>query len=125
MKKLAGSRAQAAPTAIDSTRNRPAPAVEREPRGARRKRETRERLFRAAFRLLAERGVDGVAINEITEAADVGFGSFYNRFTSKEALHEALFEEVVTRNGPARPRGRWLNLMRREGEHAPCLGPME
>jgi AcrR family transcriptional regulator len=54
-----------------------APAAQREPRGARRKRETRDKLLRAAFRLMAQRGIDAVAINEITEAADVGFGSFY------------------------------------------------
>src|SRR5262245_42665756 len=65
----------------------PGSTDEREPRGARRKRETREKLLRAAFRLIAERGVDGVAINEITEAADVGFGSFYNHFESKDAIH--------------------------------------
>ena len=47
----------------------------REPRGARRKRETRARLLDAALKLMAEKGMEGVAINEITEAADVGFGS--------------------------------------------------
>jgi AcrR family transcriptional regulator len=67
------------------------PAVEREPRGTRRKRETRERLVAAAYRLIAERGVDAVAINEITEAADVGFGSFYNHFASKEAIYDEVF----------------------------------
>lgn len=67
---------------------------EREPRGARRKRETRTRLLDAALRLMAERGMEGVAINEITEAADVGFGSFYNHFESKEAIYDALTESV-------------------------------
>ena len=57
-----------------------------ESRQARRKRETRERLLDAAFRLMAERGVDAVAINEITEAADVGFGSFYNHFESRDGI---------------------------------------
>lgn len=65
-----------------------------EPRGARRKRETREKLLDAAFRLFGERGVDAVAINEITEAADVGFGSFYNHFDSKEALYDAVVDSV-------------------------------
>lgn len=65
-------------------------------RGARRKQQTRQRLMRAALELMAERGRDGVAINEITEAADVGFGSFYNHFESKEAIHSALVEEVLT-----------------------------
>jgi len=39
---------------------------------------------------MAERGMEGVAINEITEAADVGFGSFYNHFESKEAIYAVL-----------------------------------
>lgn len=63
-------------------------------RGARRKRETRIRLLEAALALVATKGVEHVTINEITEAADVGFGSFYNHFDSKEALHAALFDWV-------------------------------
>lgn len=35
-----------------------------------------------------------VAINEITEAADVGFGSFYNHFESKEAIYAAVMNAV-------------------------------
>lgn len=65
-------------------------------RGERRKRETRRKLLRAAYHLMAERGAAAVSINEITEAADVGFGSFYNHFASKEAIHEAIIEEVLT-----------------------------
>lgn len=63
-------------------------------RGERRKRETRQRLLDAAFQLMAERGIDAVAINEITEAADVGIGSFYNHFESKDAIYIALMDEV-------------------------------
>ncbi|KXV03132.1 TetR family transcriptional regulator [Caballeronia megalochromosomata] len=72
----------------------PAVVEEREPRGARRKRETRARLLDAALRLMAEKGMEGVAINEITEAADVGFGSFYNHFESKEAIYATLVDSV-------------------------------
>ena len=73
----------------------PAPAVaERESRGARRRRETRSRLLVAALKLMAEKGMEGAAINEITEAADVGFGSFYNHFESKEAIYAALLNWV-------------------------------
>ena len=83
-----------------AVRRRP-PQPEAEPRGARRKRETRSRLLQAAFRLMAEKGMEGVAINEITEAADVGFGSFYNHFESKETIYAAvvewLFEEFGKR----------------------------
>lgn len=72
-----------------------------EPRGARRKRATRKRLLEAAMGLMAERNMQSVAINEITEAADVGFGSFYNHFSSKEAIYNALVEESLTRVGDA------------------------
>jgi AcrR family transcriptional regulator len=72
----------------------PAAAGARESRGARRKRETRTRLLEAALQLMAVRGMEGVAINEITEVADVGFGSFYNHFESKEAIYDALMDVV-------------------------------
>jgi AcrR family transcriptional regulator len=51
-------------------------------------------LLDAAFRLMAERGMEAVAINEITETADVGFGSFYNHFESKEAIYAAVIGSV-------------------------------
>jgi AcrR family transcriptional regulator len=70
------------------------PAAEPQRRGLRRKQETRSRLLEAALRLMARNGMEGVAINEITEAADVGFGSFYNHFESKEAIYAALTERV-------------------------------
>ncbi|MGF6838290.1 AcrR family transcriptional regulator [Paraburkholderia youngii] len=71
----------------------------RSPRVARRQFETRLRLLDAAFELVAQKGMDGVTITEITNAANVGFGSFYNYFDSKEgifaALVEWLFEEFA------------------------------
>ena len=70
------------------------PTSPRRPRGERRKLETRGKLLEAAFRLMAARGMDGVAISEITEAADVGAGSFYNHFESKEAIHAAVTQLV-------------------------------
>ena len=53
-------------------------------RRARRSRETRERLFQAALRLFAERGYLATTVEDITEAADVGKGTFFNYFPSKE-----------------------------------------
>lgn len=70
-------------------------------RGARRRLRTRAKLIEAGFRVMAEKGVEGATINEITEAADVGFGSFYNHFPSKEALFEAVVAEKVERFGRA------------------------
>ncbi|MGZ4587545.1 MAG: TetR/AcrR family transcriptional regulator, partial [Mycobacteriaceae bacterium] len=52
----------------------------------RRKARTRATLVAAAQRFLAEQGRADVSIQEITEAADVGFGSFYNHFSTKEEL---------------------------------------
>ncbi|OXI81805.1 TetR family transcriptional regulator [Burkholderia sp. AU33423] len=69
-------------------------AAHRQPRGTRRKQATRMRLLQAAFRLMAEKGRDNVAISEITEAADVGFGSFYYHFESKDGVFAALTEWV-------------------------------
>lgn len=66
----------------------------REPRGARRKRETRTKILQAALRLMAEKGMEAVTINEITEAADVGFGSFYNHFSSKEEIYSSIVNWV-------------------------------
>lgn len=51
----------------------------------RRKERTRNALLAAARTFLAE-GRTSVSIQEITDQADVGFGSFYNHFESKEAL---------------------------------------
>ncbi|CAB3791256.1 hypothetical protein LMG28614_03265 [Paraburkholderia ultramafica] len=69
-------------------------AAKPQQRGLRQKQETRTRLLEAALRLMARNGMEGVAINEITEAADVGFGSFYNHFASKEAIYAALVERI-------------------------------
>lgn len=69
-------------------------AEHRQPRGVRRKQATRMRLLQAAFRLMAEKGRDNVAISEITEAADVGFGSLYYHFESKDGIFAALTEWV-------------------------------
>jgi AcrR family transcriptional regulator len=65
-------------------------------RGARRRARTRERLTAAALELVAEKGVAGLRINEITERADVGLGSFYNHFDSKDEIVEAVVEETIT-----------------------------
>jgi len=52
-------------------------------RRERRAAETRLRLFRCALQLFAERGFSHVTIEDITEAADVGKGTFFNYFDSK------------------------------------------
>lgn len=75
-----------------------APGIDR---GARRRTKTRTKLVEAARTLFARQGVDNTRISEITEEADVGFGSFYNHFTSKDAIAEAVFAETVAAQGAA------------------------
>jgi AcrR family transcriptional regulator len=64
----------------------------------RRKQRTRAALIRAAQAFIAE-GKVNVPVLEITQAADVGMGSFYNHFESKEQLFEAAVAEVLESHG--------------------------
>jgi AcrR family transcriptional regulator len=70
-------------------------------RHARRREHTRAKLVEAARALFARQGVDNTRINEITDEADVGFGSFYNHFDSKEAIVEAVLADTVAAQGAA------------------------
>ncbi|MGO9962042.1 MAG: TetR/AcrR family transcriptional regulator [Acidimicrobiales bacterium] len=63
----------------------------------RRKARTRQALVDAAVRLIAEGRGERASVQEITEAADIGFGSFYNHFESKEQLFETASNEVLER----------------------------
>ena len=53
----------------------------------------------AARELLASRDPAEVSIQEITDTADVGFGSFYNHFETKADLFDAAMEEVLEEHG--------------------------
>ncbi|WP_224984441.1 TetR/AcrR family transcriptional regulator [Geomonas agri] len=55
-------------------------------RRAKRSEETRERIFRAALNLFAEKGFNATTIEAITAAADVGKGTFFNYFDNKESV---------------------------------------
>ena len=77
----------------------PAADAPRTSRLDRRKARTRQALIHAAVRLIAEGRGDRASVQEITEAADVGFGSFYNHFDSKDQLFQAAAEEVLERWG--------------------------
>ena len=59
------------------------------PRAGRRERhrtETRDRLYRSALALFAERGFLETTVEDITESADVGKGTFFNYFPTKEHI---------------------------------------
>jgi AcrR family transcriptional regulator len=59
-------------------------------RGARRKSETRQRLLRAARSVFAREGLENATIAQITGSADVGFGTFYLHFATKEQAYRAV-----------------------------------
>lgn len=67
----------------------------------RRKARTRRALIDAARRILADKGTTQVSIQEITDEADVGFGSFYNHFETKEELFGVAVVEVLDDLGAA------------------------
>ncbi|MDR3726048.1 MAG: TetR family transcriptional regulator [Terracidiphilus sp.] len=61
-------------------------------RRQRRAAETRVRLFRCALQLFSERGFPNVTVEDITEAADVGKGTFFNYFASKDHVLGVMAE---------------------------------
>jgi AcrR family transcriptional regulator len=69
-----------------------APLAAAPDRRSRRRSEIHERIFRAALTLFAQRGIAGTTVEQITELADVGKGTFFNYFPSKEHVFLALGE---------------------------------
>src|SRR5262249_24455017 len=62
----------------------------------RRKARTRRNLLAAARHLFAARGVEDTTIADIAERADIAIGSFYNHFSTKEELLDALIEQALS-----------------------------
>jgi AcrR family transcriptional regulator len=74
-----------------SRSHKPPPAVSLD-RRQRRSAELRERLFRAALDLFAKKGFAETTVEDITNAADVGKGTFFNYFPSKDHILLAFGE---------------------------------
>jgi AcrR family transcriptional regulator len=87
------------PDALATLAHAPAPSADRpragqvvaeqtephlEGRRERHRRETFERLVNAAREIMFSRGLADMTVQDITEAADVGKGTFFNYFQSKE-----------------------------------------
>ena len=66
-------------------------------RRERKRTETRQRIFRAAMKLFAKRGILNTTVEDITEAADVGKGTFFNYFPSKEHVLAVLLETQLAK----------------------------
>src|SRR5450432_1578402 len=57
----------------------------------------RERLFRAALDLFAQRGFADTTVEDITNSADVGKGTFFNYFPSKDHILLAFAEMQLSK----------------------------
>jgi AcrR family transcriptional regulator len=68
------------------------PSTKNSSRRVRRSAELRERLFRAALDHFAKKGFLETTVEDITNAADVGKGTFFNYFPSKEHILLAFGE---------------------------------
>jgi AcrR family transcriptional regulator len=64
-------------------------------RRARHRAEIRNRLFQAALPLFAKKGYFDTTVEDITEAADVGKGTFFNYFPTKEHILATYGDERV------------------------------
>lgn len=92
-----------------------APRSRRERRSA----EIRERLFHSALTLFGKKGFAETTIKDITEAADVGKGTFFNYFPSKDhillAFGEMQLAKLEAAVGEARrtsaPMSRFLRAL--------------
>ncbi len=60
---------------------------------------TRMQLLRSAHVLMSTEGVDMTTIQAITAHADVGFGTFYNYFKSKEDIAARVLDCVINNLG--------------------------
>jgi TetR/AcrR family transcriptional regulator, transcriptional repressor for nem operon len=61
--------------------------------------ENRDRILKAASRLMRERGISGVGVDALTEAAGMTHGSLYSQFGSKERLVEEAVADVIAVKG--------------------------
>ena len=88
-------------------------------RNQRRRQRTRETILSAAELVFRRKGIDGATVNDITEQADVAYGSFYNHFKSIDEVVGALvatsLQRVAERTGSILGRAERVELL-------PCIG---
>ena len=66
-------------------------------RQGKRRQRTRNAIIEAAAATFLRKGVAGTTVAEITEAADVGYGSFYNHFQSLQDVVSAVANRTMAR----------------------------
>ncbi len=81
-----------------------------------------DRLIAAATAVFAERGADDVSLEEIARRAEVGIGTLYRHFPSRQSLLEAVYADQVeglellaakllTAESPKAALAEWLRAM--------------
>jgi AcrR family transcriptional regulator len=75
-------------------------------RRERKKAAARTHILSTAIDLFSRRGIDAVTIDEIAAAADVGKGTIYNYFATKEDIVVAFMADLEARLAPAVARFR-------------------
>jgi AcrR family transcriptional regulator len=65
------------------------------PRRSRRKRETRERILAAAYRLFSVKGYTDAAMTDIADAADIHVATLFTHFKSKKELSGAIADDAI------------------------------
>ncbi len=67
---------------------------------------TRKKLLAAALEVFSEYGIDASTIDDITDRADLGKGTFYRHFSDKREIATALVEQAIERlSGALVPTG--------------------
>lgn len=56
---------------------------------------TRRKLLKAALEVFSEYGVDAATIDDITQRADLGKGTFYRHFSDKSEITACLVEQAI------------------------------
>lgn len=82
-------------------------------RRERKKKETYEKLFSCAMQLFRIRGYSATSVEQITQKADVGKGTFYNYFSSKEAVVQEYAQRAYQEMLSARRHKPSLNTRQR------------
>ncbi len=72
-------------------------AKQEKPKGrvAQRQERNREALVLAGYKVMSKKGIDAATMQEIAELADVGAGTVYSYFKSKDELAIAVLERVM------------------------------
>src|ERR1700759_4992247 len=76
------------------------------PKRQRIKQQNRQLILEGARRIFAETGYDAATVRDIIRATPLAAGTFYNYFTSKEEVRQALEEEVAQTLRPRLAEGR-------------------